>query len=232
MEADGWAEREAKAGFGGLLAALPAKWVNHPHRIAACDQRPVQLAAAATCGLSVPDTVVTNDPDEARAFCADHPGGVIYKSLRGGPRTEDGHLVALYTTVVTEGDITDDVRHTAHLLHAAVPKAHEIRLTCVGERFFPLRIDARTPAGWIDWRADHDELDYAVTELPDQVATGIRAVMRHFGLVYAAIDLIVTPDGDIVFTGDLNSNGQWAWDHPLRESIADALAGELGGNRA
>jgi glutathione synthase/RimK-type ligase-like ATP-grasp enzyme len=72
-----WAEREAKAGFGGLLAALPAKWVNHPHLTSAAERKPVNLSLAAACGLTVADTLLTSDAEEAEAFCADHPGGVV-----------------------------------------------------------------------------------------------------------------------------------------------------------
>ena len=225
-----WAGREAKAGFGGLLAALPAKWVNHPHLISAAERKPVNLSLAARCGLIVADTLLTSDAAEAKAFCADHPDGVVYKSLRGGPRTENGQVVALYTTAVTAAEITEDVAHTMHLFQERIhPKDFEVRLTVVGETMFPLRIDARTEAGRTDWRADHDELDYSITEVPADVRHGVTAMMKRLGLVYAAIDFIVDDRGRWVFAGDVNPNGQWAWDHPLRDAIADALADELGG---
>jgi ATP-grasp ribosomal peptide maturase len=225
-----WAEREAKAGLGGLLAALPAKWVNHPHLISAAERKPVNLSLAGTCGLTIADTLLTSDAAEAEAFCADHPGGVVYKSLRGGPRTENGQLVALYTTSVTAAEITKDVAHTMHLFQERIhPKAFEVRLTVVGENMFGLRIDARTEAGRADWRADHDELDYSITEIPADVRQGVTVMMKHLGLVYAAIDFIVDEQGRWVFAGDVNPNGQWAWDHPLRDAIADALVDELGG---
>ncbi len=225
-----WAAAEAKAGVGGLLAAHPAKWVNHPHLISAADRKPVNLPLAASCGLAVADTLITSDPEAARAFCSDHPGEVVYKSLRGGPRTEAGQAVALYTTEVTADDITDDVAHTAHLFQERIhPKAFEVRLTVVGESIFALRIDARTKAGRVDWRADHDELDYSIIEVPALVRRGVVAMMKHLGLVYAAIDFIADEQGRWIFAGDLNPNGQWAWEHPLRDAIADALADELGG---
>lgn len=225
-----WAEREAKAGFGGLLAALPVKWVNHPYLISAAERKPVNLSLATGCGLTVVDTLLTSDAEEAGKFCAEHPGGVVYKSLRGGPRTENGHVVALYTTPVTAAEITKDVAHTMHLFQERIhPKAFEVRLTVVGENMFPLRIDARTEAGRTDWRADHDELDYSITDIPADVRQGVTAMMKHLGLVYAALDFIIDDRGRWVFAGDVNPNGQWAWDHPLRDAIADALAEELGG---
>ena len=227
-----WADKEAKAGFGGLLAALPVKWVNHPFRISAAERKPVNMSLAARHGLAVADSLLTSDPEAAKAFCADHPSGVVYKSLRGGPRTEGGQAVALYTTAVTAEEITGDVAHTAHLFQERIhPKAFEVRLTVVGERMFPLRIDARTEAGKADWRADHDELDYSIIEVPQHVRHSVTMMMRELGLVFSAVDFIVDQQDQWIFAGDLNPNGQWAWDHPLCDAIADALTDELGGPR-
>jgi hypothetical protein len=62
----GW---EAKFGLGGVLMSLPALQVNHPSREADACYKPFQLATAARCGLSVPDTVVTNDAPAVRRSC-------------------------------------------------------------------------------------------------------------------------------------------------------------------
>jgi len=143
----------------------------------------------------VADTLITNEPAEARAFCADHHE-VVYKALRGGPLTEAGVPVALYTGPVDADEITDQVAHTAHLFQVAVPKAYEVRLTIVGARQFGLRIDATNPAGRLDWRAGHDQLRYSVVEIPARVSKGVSEMMRHFELTYAAADFIVTPAGE------------------------------------
>lgn len=45
------AEREARFGLGGVLSALPVKWVNHPRRDAGAAYKPHQLALAAQCGV-------------------------------------------------------------------------------------------------------------------------------------------------------------------------------------
>jgi MvdD-like protein with pre-ATP grasp domain len=42
-----FAEAEAHRGLGGLLAALPTRWVSHPARIADAEAKPVQLQLAA-----------------------------------------------------------------------------------------------------------------------------------------------------------------------------------------
>ncbi|TDB78947.1 ATP-dependent carboxylate-amine ligase, partial [Micromonospora fluostatini] len=78
-----WAEQEARLGLGGLLFALPhARWVNDPHAMTAAEFKPRQLAVAARLGMTVPPTVITNDPQRAREFAGVHAdAGVIYKPL-------------------------------------------------------------------------------------------------------------------------------------------------------
>lgn len=60
---------EAKFGLGGVLMSLPALQVNRPSREADACYKPVQIATTTRCGMSVPDTVVTNDAPA----CADSP---------------------------------------------------------------------------------------------------------------------------------------------------------------
>ena len=81
-----WANREARAGLGGVIVALP-RWLNHPNHIAYAEYKPVQLAWAVSCGLAVPQTIITNDPHEAREFLAE-VGRIVYKPLAAGSITE------------------------------------------------------------------------------------------------------------------------------------------------
>ncbi|MFY1595562.1 ATP-grasp ribosomal peptide maturase [Micromonospora sp. WMMD737] len=224
-----WAAQEARIGFGGLLTALPARWVNHPHAMAAADFKPRQLTVAADHGLTIPPTIITNRPEHARKFVADAPTGAVYKPFHARPYvdTDTQQVIALATTPVTADQITDAVAGTAHLFQHQVPKDHELRITVVGGRLFAARIDAHSDAARIDWRTDYDNLTYRPVELPEAVAAQVLAVTRTLGLVFAAVDLIVTPDGDHVFL-EVNPGGQWAWIEaetalPIAAAIADHL---------
>lgn len=228
-----WAAAEATAGLGGLLAALPdAHWVNHPHHNREADHKPRQLALADACGLAVPESLLTNDPDRARDFCrANRDTGVVYKPLTGGPGYEDGQPVALYVDTVTADQITDGVKRTSHFFQVRVPCAYAVRLTVVGQHMFAVRIDTPDKSQAVDWRTVHDQLTYTRIDVPDAVTDGMHKLMKTLGLVYAASDWIVTPDGVWTFIGDLNPNGQWAWlesqaDVPISAAIAEELAKE------
>ncbi|AOS65602.1 ATP-grasp ribosomal peptide maturase [Actinoalloteichus hymeniacidonis] len=221
-----WAIGEARAGIGGLLGTLRCRWINHPVRNVIGSDKPMQLVVADEVGLSIPETLITNDPELARSFVAAQPGGAIYKSFRGGPRSESGRPIALFTTSVTSADITDAVRHTAHLFQACLPKAYEVRLTAVGNTMFGLRIDVETANGRQDWRSDHRRLTYSTIQIPDTIARGVRRLMHRLDLMFGALDFVVTPTNEWIFL-EINPNGQWAWPHPQREAIADALATAL-----
>jgi ATP-grasp ribosomal peptide maturase len=218
-----WVRAEAVAGLRGVLAVLP--WLNNPDDIRAAEHKPLQLATAAQVGMSVPATLVTNDPGEARAFAEAH-GPIIYKPLT--PGILDGDRV-IYACPVDPATLDDGVAVTAHLFQQQVAKAYELRVTVVDGNVFTARIDALTDKGRADWRADYRNLRYSVETLPDDVADKVRLFLKLRRLRFAALDFIVTPEGEHVFL-EANPNGQWAWiEHetglPIAAAIADALEG-------
>lgn len=224
-----WATVQARLGFGGLLASLEP-WLNHPHRIGYAEYKPVQLQAAITVGLHVPRTLVTNDPDQARAFVVE-VGEAVYKPFGGtAALTDTGGRHQVFATLVTAEQASSmSVGYTMHLFQQAVPKDHEVRLTVVDDQFFAARIDAHSLAARVDWRADYHSLDYTPVETPDIIRTRVSALLRALGLRFAAMDFVIDPDGAWWFL-EANPNGQWAWIEtetamPIAAAIADALDG-------
>src|SRR5262249_12855208 len=57
-----------------------ARVMNRPSASASNRSKPHQLALIADAGFAVPDTLVTTDPEDVRAFCAEHET-VVYKSV-------------------------------------------------------------------------------------------------------------------------------------------------------
>ena len=230
-EADvAWTAAEARAGFGGVLHALNCLWVNHPHHNQAAGNKPVALATAVTCGLRVPRTMITNDPTAARKFVASLPGGTAaYKALGStAPNDHDGHLQALWTTRVHADEIDDTAARTAHQWQEWIDKAYEVRLTCVVDRMFAAEIHAGSDAARIDFRTDYDNLTYRPCPVPEHIAAGVRALMSHFGLHYAAFDFLVNTTRDWILC-DVNPGGQFGFIPELRDPIAHALADLLEG---
>ncbi len=220
---------EAKYGLGGVLASLPTLWCNHPSRIADASYKPVQLARAAAAGLTVPDTLITNEPDAVRKFAV---GGTTVTKLVGGMAIdEEGVRKNVYTRLLDEDDFTDlrGVEHSTHVFQRWVPKARECRVTVIGQHITAAAITAGSRQGYVDYRTDYVNLSYELVDPPEQVATGIRLLMDGFGLVFGALDFVITPSGEWVLL-EINPTGQYGFiEHaigvPLTTQLADLLTG-------
>jgi glutathione synthase/RimK-type ligase-like ATP-grasp enzyme len=108
----------------------------------------------------------------------------------------------------------------------------DLRVTIVGEDVFAAEIHSQTTEYKHDFRmAMHDAAIRSHT-LPDAVVAKLQALMAALGLVYGALDLRLTPEGDYVFL-EINPAGQWLFiEHhtgqPISDAIADALVARAG----
>lgn len=218
-----FAAAQTRYGLGGVLHSLGRPlWVNHPLRNAAADYKPHQLALAQHLDIAVPDTLITNDPDEARGFIATHPG-VIHKTLRATSYQRDGVPVVSWAEPVTADEIDDRIQVIPHLFQVRVDKAYDIRVLIVGYEVFAVRINSDL----LDWRRDYAALTYSVISLPARLEKALLAFLDSFGLASGSFDLAVDRDGTHWLL-ELNPNGQWGWleEHtelPMASAVADLL---------
>ncbi|MFE4517548.1 ATP-grasp ribosomal peptide maturase [Kitasatospora sp. NPDC056783] len=220
-----FARAQAQWGAGGILAALPgAHYVNHPWRIRAAEHKPAQLDAALTAGFAVPDTIVTTDPGQARAFCAQQPGGAVYKPLWNSPYVDEaGHPLQAWVAEVDPHEIDDAVAACPHLFQTKVAKGFDVRLTAVGQELFAVRIDSPD----LDWRRRQDLLTFTPIAVPAAVRRSVARYRAHFQLVYAAFDFAVDTAGRWHFL-EANPAGQWAFFPPeTTGAIATAIADQF-----
>lgn len=222
-------ETGARRALDALVSVMDPVWVNHPVRNRLASSKPAQLHMARKVGLDIPLTLVTNDPDEARAFAAESSGQTVYKSISENWNAESGQ--ALFTGLLTETELAnvDLIRLTPGIFQELVPKSHEVRATVVGPRIFSAAIDSQARDDTsLDWRRSPLELDYQPTDLPPDIESKIHAFMKAFGLIYGAFDFIVTPDGRYVFL-EVNPAGQYMWIESktglgITAALCDALA--------
>lgn len=226
-----FAMRESVYGLGGVLAAQPWRWLDHPSMVADASYKPRQLRVAAGCGLNVPPSLVTNLGAEARAFAAEVDGQLIYKSLSTGVVTEQDEIRIIYTTLLAEDDLAErndeSIELCPVLLQQWVPKMFDVRLTVVGDQCYAVAVHADSTEATVDWRCRYGDLRYEVLSTPDEVRAGVLAYLRRFTLTFGAFDFSVTPDGRWWFL-ECNPAGQWGW--IVEETglpIADAIADEL-----
>lgn len=230
-----FASAEARMAIGGLLRSVNCTWVNHPEKTVGADYKPWQLQVAGECGLEVPASLITNEPTAVFEFFEHCQGQLIYKTLSGGLiMSENGEAISIYTSRVTLDDLhmeSERVRQTACLFQELVPKKVELRVTIVGTQVFAAEISYRNPeTAALDWRTAYHNLQYRVYDLPEAISHKCLAFVQRLGLLFAALDLIVTPDDRYVLL-EVNASGQWDWiQNATGLPICEALVGLLTGS--
>ena len=216
---------ETHAAVSGLWSLLDATWMNEPDHDERAGRKAFQLKAALAAGLSIPRTCITNDPDRARSFIAAEKGEVIYKTFTATEFTwRETRLLR-----TGEAELIDSVRFAPVIFQEHVAATADVRVTCVEDQLFAAAIRVPPGAYPYDFRMTMSGAEITPHVLPDPVAGGLRRLLHMLGLVYAAIDLRLTPDGDHVFL-EVNPAGQWlfieqATGQPISEAIAGVLAG-------
>ncbi|MEN3330152.1 MAG: hypothetical protein V7638_4959 [Acidobacteriota bacterium] len=225
---------ESAAALEGFLDALHnVLWVNNLVHQRNAENKQRQLRLAARAGLRVPRTLVTNDAVAARQFFAETEGQTVAKLLRPLAVSMDADTPFVYTNRVREEELVqaEALRHSPMVFQELIPKAYELRVACVAGEAFAGALDATgTSRGHTDWRrAAPEECRWQTAQLPTEVASGLQALMFELGLVFGAVDLICTPEGEHVFL-EVNPGGEWGMLErdlglPISEAIAAALLG-------
>jgi len=225
---DNYVKIQSQGTISALCSSLQTLWVSHPLTLRRAEVKALQLAEASKAGLTIPQTLISNDPERATTFveglgdadCAIKP------LLAVGVTDEQGGFRMPLTAMLPRGHSLASVAQAPTILQPYVHKAFELRCVVMGDRIFAAKMDTQADEkSRVDSRGG--EPDHEIFELPDDVKAALHRMMDSFGLNFASLDMIVTPDGDFVFL-ELNPNGQWLWLElelglPLVSSMADLL---------
>jgi hypothetical protein len=182
------AYREIESCIGGMFRMMDdSLWMNSPEAIDMHVYKAHQLQLIHRQGIRVPQTLITNDGEELRAFYERLNGRAIYKPVRGGA----------HTAMLSEEDFQPE--RLKELAQAPVQfqemiEGVDIRVYLIGNDLFPAEIRSKT----LDFRAD-TEAQIVPVELPDSVAADCLTLARTLGLVMSGIDVRRTPQGEYVF---------------------------------
>jgi glutathione synthase/RimK-type ligase-like ATP-grasp enzyme len=228
------ARNETSGAIDGILHAIEPHtfWVNPLAAQRVAHRKLLQLSVAVQVGFSIPQTLVTNDPQEAVGFFGARPSEYCTKAVELGA-LNDHSSVGTYTRRLearhTQSEFTDSIRVFPTLFQKYVPKLFEIRTTVIGDQFFSAEIHNQdNPGRAVDWRRyDAGPVTMKVHELPEPIKDKCLAVLHRLGLVFGCFDFIVTPGGDYVFL-EVNPMGQFGFVQqetglPIFEAFADYL---------
>jgi glutathione synthase/RimK-type ligase-like ATP-grasp enzyme len=213
---------EAATAFQGMWQSSDPLWVNNIMRDAAATHKPWQLAVAKQCGMLIPETLITNNPSEARNFWASFPGKVVFK-----PFTNTMHSWRETRVLKAEEEAQAESVRLAPVIFQKYVSGRDLRITAIGDRLFAAETNAEDGEYQVDVRLNNN-LKYSEHKLPFDVEEKLLRFMRRIGLEYGAIDMRLTPEGEYVFF-EVNPAGQFlyielATGMPIAAALADHLA--------
>ncbi|MGR0318914.1 MvdC/MvdD family ATP grasp protein [Agromyces sp. ZXT2-3] len=219
----GFVHTETAEVFDGAIASLHLDWVNPPAADTAAHHKPLQWKIAADVGLALPRTIVTRRPDRARAFVEELGAArVVTKAFVAQPEAwRETHRLG-------PDDVArlDQVRFAPTILQEYVAGV-DLRVTMIDGEAYAAEIDATATSLPSDMRMVLDQAEVRRAVLPDDLVAALRALMGRLGLVYGAIDLRRTVDGEYRFF-EVNPAGLWRFVEQLTGlPITDAVAGAL-----
>lgn len=210
---------ESRRTLYGAIAALDVPQMDRLEDVRRCDHKELQLLRARALGLRIPRTLFANDTDAVAAFYDDVRAAgsqVITKMQSSFAVYRDGEENVVYTNVVSDADRhdLDGLRYCPMQFQELIEKRVELRATVVGDEVFCAAVDSQGHSAEtrLDWRKDGLGLlkKWTSYSLPAPTEQALLALVRSFGLHYAAADFIVTPEGELVFL-EINAGGEWFW---------------------
>ena len=171
----------------------PARVLNRASDMASNGSKPFQSQVARACGFEVPETLITNDPQEARSFIEDawsNGQEVIYKSISG---------VRSIVQTIQHNDLArlDRIRWCPTQFQWRVAGT-DLRVHVIGQCAFAVRIESDA----IDYRyaVRQQSATPLLTGVDLDPATTARcvALSQALHLPLAGIDLRETPENSLV----------------------------------
>ncbi|MHA1972566.1 MAG: MvdC/MvdD family ATP grasp protein [Candidatus Hodarchaeales archaeon] len=234
-EQEKFIESETRNMFSGLWRTIDCTWVSHPDNIRKASSKVDQLYFAKKIGFNIPDTLLTNDPFEARDFYNKLEKKMIIKPINKNYVSTDTGEKIIFTNIISESDLEnfDQIQYCPVLLQQLIPKKYDIRVNIFGDKVFATEIHSQDNRynTKIDWRRGiMDPLIHKEHNLPEIIHNHCLSLIEHYKLNFGAIDLILSPDGKYHFL-EINPNGQWAWiepltGQPLTKALIDLLEGK------
>lgn len=208
----------------GLVANPDILWVNPMESVILAERKVYQLRVAQQLGFSVPNTMISNNPDQLRKFYDNGKNRVICKPIFHGLFVTEQERCAVYTHGIEENDLSDELQLRAcpTLLQMEVPKGTDLRVTFIGQEVFSAEIFSQTTQP-LDWRRMGTPISYRNFDLDKDTEKLCKKMLQKLNLSYGAFDFVRTAAGQLYFL-EVNPTGEWAWlekelGYPMRDAF-------------
>ncbi|MEB3359728.1 MAG: hypothetical protein VKK04_23585 [Synechococcales bacterium] len=178
---------DANSALRSLIQICPARWVNSWQAYQFHKEKPLQLHQVKGLGVSIPDTLISNDPEVVGNFCQ-RQERTIFKPVYGGAHTQFVQAEHLQPERLERS-----LRLSPVTLQAYIPGTN-VRSYVIGNQVYSAEIRSAS----LDFREDAAAELIPLT-LPEGVEAQCRAIARCLLLEWTAIDWRLTPEGQYVF---------------------------------
>ncbi len=215
--------RESSAFVRSMHCVFSAgsRWVNSLEGQLVGSVKINQLIAAAQAGLRVPETCMSNDPDEVRSFVSDQGGKALCKPFVQKSWKKASKTYLQLASIVTDSDLASDlsIQNSPSIFQSYIEKQFEVRVVVLGDSYKALRLNSQeNENAMLDWRGDRfGNITVEECSLPTRVWRALRDTFDSLKIEFGCVDLIVTPDGEYVFL-EVNEQGQFLW---MEEKVPD-----------
>ncbi len=200
-------------------------WVNDPYDSQKISQKIYQLKLALDVRLTIPKTVITNNPDTVLSAFPDK-NKVVYKTLSSF--MSSGKII--YTNEISQSDIKKNaemIKVAPGIFQELFDKQHELRISIVREDVFVYKVNSQSnKLCTLDWRHQQKPDMFVRGECSSEMISKLLKFHKKSGLVYAAYDFIVDKNGKEIFL-ECNPSGQWYFNKEIGDKISMAVAEAL-----
>jgi hypothetical protein len=214
--------QERSAWLKGWIRTTGARWINPVAEALESEIKLTQLQTAASLGMAVPRSIISNQRDHILDFM-NEGGEYIIKPLATATipsHNESLDYFAVMTNVLSQEEVRSSMKEewsvAPVIVQEKIVKSHELRVIQVGEAAFSVRIQS-DHTGQVDHRRTPYSNKYEFVETPPALSQFGAQYLKRFGLDMGAFDYAVSPEGQHYFF-ECNPCGQWAWLEGVEEN--------------
>jgi glutathione synthase/RimK-type ligase-like ATP-grasp enzyme len=203
-----------------LFSAL---WVNDHSAALRAENKLLQLDVARAVELSLPDTLVSNNPGVVKNFITKQKNIVVKTfSPHSWSVSGNGAIFVTSPAIIDSADSIEDesIRLCPAIYQKIVNKTHDIRVTVIGHNTFSVKLSSTEGGALLDWRPSvyTSALAFESCRIPERLECKIKLLMQKLGINFGCVDLAVDKNGDAYFL-EINQAGQFLFVEKLVPSL-------------
>jgi glutathione synthase/RimK-type ligase-like ATP-grasp enzyme len=171
------------------MEIAPAEVINRCAPMASNASKPYQTQLIHKDGFLIPETLITNDPQLVREFYEQHGRRVIYKSI-------SATRSIVQTLTETDFERLEHIRWCPTQFQAFVDGTN-VRVHTIGDEVFATAISTEATDYRYAARQAGTHAELREVELSEELADQCVRLAKSLGLVFAGIDLKITPDDEV-----------------------------------